>query len=120
MGEVLCRRRPRLQSGGRESAATLSHNFTRFAMLASYVYSHAIDNVDPDVPGQNPNDSNFTGKQEEGNAVFDQRHRFVLSGTYHAPLGFDFGGIATLASGLPFNFVTGSHHSGHTRGTPAR
>lgn len=99
----------------------LSHQFAnRFAMLASYVYSHAIDNVDPDVPGQNPNDANFTGKQEEGNAIFDQRHRFVLSGTYHALLGFDFGGIATLASGLPFNFVTGSNNSGDTGATTDR
>jgi Carboxypeptidase regulatory-like domain/TonB dependent receptor len=99
----------------------LSHQFThRFAMLASYVYSHAIDNVDPDVPGQNPNDPNFTGKQEEGNAIFDQRHRLVLSGTYHAPLGFDFGGIATLAAGLPFNFVTGSNNSGDTAATTDR
>ncbi len=99
----------------------LSHQFARrFAMLASYVYSHAIDNVDPDVPGQNPNDPNFTGKQEEGNAIFDERHRFVLSGTYHAPLGLDFGGIATLASGLPFNYVTGSTNSGDTGGTTDR
>lgn len=99
----------------------LSHQFAhRFAMLASYVYSHTIDNVDPDVPGQNPNDPNFTGKQEEGNAIFDQRHRFVLSGTYHAPLGFDFGGIATLAAGLPFNFVTGSNNSGDTGATTDR
>jgi len=99
----------------------LTHQFAnRFAMLASYVYSHTIDNVDPDVPGQNPNDPNFTGKQEEGNAIFDQRHRFVLSGTYHAPIGFDFGGIATLTSGLPFNFVTGSNNSGDTGATTDR
>jgi len=99
----------------------LSHQFAhRFAMLASYVYSHAIDNVDPDVPGQNPNDPNFTGTEEEANAIFDQRHRFVISGTYHAPLGFDFGGIATLASGLPFNFVTGSNNSGDTGATTDR
>ncbi len=35
----------------------LSHRFSRsLSMLASYTWSHAIDNVDPDVPGQNPND----------------------------------------------------------------
>jgi hypothetical protein len=98
----------------------LSHNFTRFAMLASYVYSHAIDNVDPDVPGQNPNDPNFTGQQEVGNAIFDQRHRFVLSGTYKAPFGFDVGGIGTLSSGLPFNFVTGTNNSGDSGATADR
>jgi hypothetical protein len=99
----------------------LSHTFThRFAMLASYVYSHAIDNVDPDVPGQNPNDPNFIGPQEIGNAIFDQRHRFVLSGTFHGPFGLNAGGIATLASGLPFNLVTGSNNSGDPGATADR
>src|SRR5262249_11042441 len=99
----------------------LSHQFAqRFAMLASYVYSHTIDNVDPDVPGGNPNDPNFTGLAEKGNAIFDQRHRFVLSGVYHGPFGFDFGGVTTLASGLPFNFVTGSNNSGDAGGTTDR
>ena len=50
--------------------------------LASYTWSHAIDNVDPDIPGQNPNDANFTGKVENANAIFDQRQRLVLSGFY--------------------------------------
>jgi Carboxypeptidase regulatory-like domain len=99
----------------------LNHHYSRrFAMLASYVYSHAIDNVDPDAPGGNPNDPNFTGQQEKGNAIFDQRHRFVLSGTYSAPLGFNLGGVATLASGLPFNFVTGTTNSGDTGATTDR
>lgn len=99
----------------------LSHAFTRrFAMLASYVYSHAIDNVDPDVPGQNPNDPNFVNEQEIGSAIFDQRHRFVVSGTYHAPFGIDFGGFTTLASALPFNIVTGSNNSGDTGATTDR
>ena len=70
-------------------------------MLASYTWSHAIDNVDPDIPSQNPNDPNFPGWAEVGNAIFDQRHRFVLSGTYIAPLKIRIGGIATLATGLP-------------------
>jgi hypothetical protein len=99
----------------------LSHSFThRFAMLASYVYSHAIDNVDPDAPGGNPNDPNFTGPQEIGNAIFDQRHRFVMSGTFHGPFGIETGGIATLASGLPFNLVTGSNNSGDSGATTDR
>ncbi|HLJ49285.1 MAG TPA: TonB-dependent receptor [Bryobacteraceae bacterium] len=99
----------------------LSHNFSHnLTMLASYVWSHAIDNVDPDVPGQNPNDPNFTGKVENGNAIFDQRHRFVLSGFYVMPLHITFGGIATLASGLPFNWVTGVNNSGDTGATTDR
>ncbi|HEY1938775.1 MAG TPA: carboxypeptidase regulatory-like domain-containing protein [Candidatus Angelobacter sp.] len=99
----------------------LSHAFNhRFAMLASYVYSHSIDNVDPDVPGQNPNDPNFVNEQEVGNAAFDQRHRLVLSGTFHGPFGIDAGGITTLASGLPFNLVTGSNNSGDPGATADR
>jgi hypothetical protein len=99
----------------------LSHQFSNhFAMLASYVYSHAIDNVDPDTTAQNPNDPLLRGNEEKGNAIFDQRHRFVLSGTYSAPWGFQLGGFATLASGLPFNYTTGVTNSGDTGGTTDR
>ncbi|MFL6435980.1 MAG: carboxypeptidase regulatory-like domain-containing protein [Terriglobales bacterium] len=98
----------------------LSHRFTKFSMLASYVYSHAIDNVDPDAPGGNPNDPNFSVQPEIGNAIFDQRHRFVLSGSYAAPFGINLGGVGTLASGLPFNFVTGTINSGDNGATTDR
>jgi len=99
----------------------LNHHFTEhFQMLASYTWSHAIDNVDPDIPGQNPNDANFTGSQEIGPAIFDQRHRFVLSGTYNAPFKISLGGIATFGSGLPYNITTGLTNSGDTGGTTDR
>jgi hypothetical protein len=91
----------------------LSHRFSRkLSVLASYTWSHALDNVDPDLSSQNPNDPNFTGRVEYGNAIFDQRHRFVLSGVWVAPGGVHFGGIATLATGLPYNYVTGANNSG--------
>lgn len=99
----------------------LSHRFSRrLMMLASYVWSHAIDNVDPDVPSQNPNDPWFTGHIENGNAIFDQRHRFVLSGIYVLPLKINFGGVMTLASGLPYNIVTGTTNSGDNGATTDR
>lgn len=102
-------------------AVNLTHNFSRRAsMLASYVWSHTIDNVDPDAPGGNPNDPNFAGRQEKGSAIYDQRHRFVLSGDYTGPWKLMFGGIATLASGLPFNYTTGANNSGDTGGTTDR
>jgi hypothetical protein len=101
--------------------ATLSHRFSRrLSVLASYTWSHAIDNVDPDIPSQNPNDPNFTGRIENGNAIFDQRHRVVLSGVYVALLKIDFGGVATLASGLPYNITTGTTNSGDTGATTDR
>jgi hypothetical protein len=99
----------------------LSRRFSnRFTMLASYVWSHTIDNVDPDAPGGNPNDANFTGAVERGNAIFDQRQRFVLSGLYVGPWKVTFGGLASLASGLPFNYTTGVNNSGDTGGTTDR
>jgi hypothetical protein len=99
----------------------LSHRFSnRLSMLASYVWSHAIDNVDPDIPNQNPNDPNFTGRVENGSAIFDQRQRFVLSGIFIAPFKISVGGIATLGSGLPYNFVTGITNSGDTGATTDR
>ena len=99
----------------------LNHSFNHgLSLLASYTWSHAIDNVDPDVPSQNPNDTNFTGQAEVGNAIFDQRNRFVLSGTYIAPLKIRIGGVMTLASGLPYNIVTGTTNSGNTGATTDR
>jgi hypothetical protein len=92
----------------------------RLTMLASYTWSHTIDNVDPDVPGQNPNDPHFAGKVENANAIFDQRHRFVLSGVWLAPWGLHIGGVTTLASGLPFNYTTGITNSGDTGATTDR
>ena len=98
-----------------------SHRFTRgSSMLVSYTWSHAIDTVDPDIPSQNPNDPNFVNLQEKGNAIFDQRSRLVLSGFYTAPLGIRLGGIATLASGLPYNITTGVTNSGDTGATTDR
>ncbi len=91
----------------------LSHKFSHnLSMLVSYTWSHAIDNVDPDLPSQNPNDPLMTGKQENGNAIFDQHQRLVLSGVYVLPFGIHFGGVATLGSALPFNYVTGAGNSG--------
>jgi hypothetical protein len=99
----------------------LSRRFGRnLSMLASYTWSHTLDTVDPDVPGQNPNDANFTGRVEYGNAIYDQRHRFVLSGVYILPGQVHFGGVMTLASGLPYNIVTGVNNSGDTGATTDR
>ncbi len=99
----------------------LSRRFSHgLSMLASYTWSHAINNVDPDIPGQNPNDPNFTGRAENGSAIFDQRQRFVLSGIYTAPFKISLGGVATLASGLPYNITTGTANSGDTGATADR
>jgi Carboxypeptidase regulatory-like domain/TonB dependent receptor len=99
----------------------LSHRFSKgFTALASYTWSHTVDNVDPDIPGQNPNDPNLTGMQEKGNAIYDQRNRFVLSGFYTAPWKIRLGGVATFGSGLPYNVTTGVTNSGDTGATTDR
>ena len=99
----------------------LSHRFSRrMSLLASYTWSHAIDNVDPDIPSQNPNDPNFTGRVENGSAIFDQRQRLVISGLYSLPLGFTLGGVSTLGSALPYNLVTGTTNSGDNGATTDR
>ena len=101
--------------------ANVVHTFGHsFSMLASYTWSHTLDNVDPDTTGQNPNDPNLTGHQEYGNAIYDQRNRFVLSGIYIAPFKIHTGGVMTLASGLPYNLTTGTTNSGDTGGTTDR
>jgi hypothetical protein len=89
-------------------------------VLASYTWSHAIDNVDPDVPSQNPNDPNFTGAAERASAIFDQRHRFVFSGVWSGFWGLHVGGVATVATGLPYNIVTGVNNSGDSGATTDR
>jgi hypothetical protein len=92
----------------------------RLNFFGSYTWSHAIDNVDPDTTSQNPNDANFTGRVEKARAIFDQRQRLVLSGIWVPRWGLHIGGIATLASGLPYNIVTGVNNSGDTGATTDR
>jgi hypothetical protein len=100
----------------------ISHRFSRgLQMLASYTWSQTLDNVDPDTTSQNPNDTNFIQRQEYGAAIYDQRHRLVLSGVYVIPVAkVHFGGVGTLGSGLPFNIITGTINSGDTGGTTDR
>jgi Carboxypeptidase regulatory-like domain len=100
----------------------LAHRFSNgFQTLASYTWSHTLDNVDPDTTSQNPNDTNFTQRQEYGPAIYDQRHRFVLSGVYIIPVvKVHFGGVGTFGSGLPHNIVTGTTNSGNTGATTDR
>jgi hypothetical protein len=99
----------------------LRQNFgAKGMLLASYTWSHATDNVDPDATSQNPNDPRMPGDPERGNALYDQRNRFVLSGYYVAPLKIQAGGIVSLAGGLPYNLTTGTTNSGDTGATTDR
>ncbi len=99
----------------------VSHTFSHgFSTLISYTWSHTLDNVDPDTTSQNPNDTNFTQHTEYGPAIYDQRHRLVVSGVYIAPFKVHIGGVGTFGSGLPYNLVTGTTNSGNTGATTDR
>ncbi len=84
----------------------------RFAGLLSYTWSHAINTVESDTPQQDPNDSNFLGREERATSLLDQRHRLSLSGWYQLPWRVSIGTWLTAASGRPFNATTGVDNNG--------
>jgi hypothetical protein len=87
--------------------------------LASYTWSHAIDDSTDLQSPLAPQDS-FFPSAERSNSLFDQRHRFVFSGVYQTGRlswsGFagkllsnwTFAPIVEVASGRPFNILTGN------------
>jgi hypothetical protein len=92
-----------------------SHNFQ---FLASYTWSHSIDDSSDLQTLLLPQDNrNF--RQERADALFDQRHRFVFSGVLTAPPGWRHGDgmhkfmsdftlapIFEISSGRPFNILS--------------
>ena len=83
-----------------------------FSLLASYTYSNAINTVEPDVPGQDPNDANRLGRSERASSLLNQRHRAALSGWWQFARKWTWGGGAFLASGRPFTVTTGVDNNG--------
>jgi outer membrane receptor protein involved in Fe transport len=84
---------------------------SRGGMLLSYTYSHTRNNVEPDAPGGDPNDARQLDA-DWADSLLDQRNRAVLSGWVRLPLALNFGGVATYASGRPFNITTGVDNNG--------
>jgi outer membrane receptor protein involved in Fe transport len=83
----------------------------QFGVLASYTWSHATNNIEPDAPGGDPNDVNQLSR-EWADSLLDQRHRGVLTVWRRIPFGIVVGGVATAASGRPFNITTGVDNNG--------
>jgi len=91
-----------------------------FQFLASYTWSHSIDDSSDLQTLLLPQDNRNT-RAERADALFDQRHRFVFSGVLAAPESFrradDFARrfladftvapILEISSGRPFNILTG-------------
>jgi len=102
-------------------SANLRKRFnSHYEFLASYTWSHAIDDsTDLEAPLA-PQDSFYPGL-ERSNSLFDQRHRFVFSGVYQtgklSGSGFaskffsnwTLAPIIEVASGRPFNLTTGGN-----------
>jgi hypothetical protein len=98
--------------------------------LVSYTLSKAEDNSTdfqsnfiPENNGQGRNPSDRTGlpigfdpASERGPATHDQRHRFVLSGTYRLPRQLAVSAIVTSASGRPFTPLAGLDLNGDGNG----
>ena len=90
-----------------------------YEFLASYTWSHAIDDSTDLQSTLTPQDSYFPSF-DRATSSFDQRHRFVFSGVYQSGRvgrgGFlsavlshwTFAPLVEFGSGRPFNIVTGS------------
>jgi Carboxypeptidase regulatory-like domain len=101
-------------------SANLRKRFSsHYEFLASYTWSHAIDDSTDLQSTLTPQDSYFPGL-DRANSTFDQRHRFVFSGVYQTGSrggdGFaskflsnwTFAPLIEFASGRPFNIITGN------------
>ena len=100
--------------------ANLRKRFSRhYEFLASYTFSHSIDDSTDLQSTLTPQDSYFPGL-DRSTSLFDQRQRFVLSGVYQTgKLGgsgfaakffsdWTFAPLLEIASGRPFNIITAS------------
>ncbi len=110
------------------NGSSVYHGFTanlrkrfnnHYEFLASYTWSHAIDDSTDLQATLVPQDSFYPGL-DRSSSTFDQRNRFVFSGVYQtgkltgsgfAPKFFSdwtFSPLIEFGSGRPFNIITGS------------
>jgi hypothetical protein len=100
--------------------ANLRKRFSNhYEFLASYTWSHAIDDSTDLQSTLTPQDSYFPSA-DRSSSLFDQRHRFVFSGVYQSGKlsgrnfaskffsNWTFAPQIELSSGRPFNIITGS------------
>lgn len=98
---------------------------TNYQFLASYTWSHVIDESSDLQTLLKPQD-NRNRRAERANSLFDQRHRFVFSSVMVSPAkwrdsdsgwrrffaDFTVAPILEISSGRPFNIITGTDSSG--------
>jgi hypothetical protein len=89
-----------------------------YEFLASYTYSHSIDDSTDLQSTLTPQDSYYPG-EDRSTSLFDQRHRLVFSGVYQTGQmhggavrsffsNWTFAPLLEVASGRPFNIITGN------------
>jgi outer membrane receptor for ferrienterochelin and colicin len=83
----------------------------RFGLLASYTYSSARNTIEADSPGGDPNDVSFF-KAEWANSQLNMKHRGVVTLWGRLPFDVTVGGVASGASGRPYNITTGADNNG--------
>jgi hypothetical protein len=101
-------------------SANLRKRFSsHYEFLASYTWSHAIDDSTDLQSTLTPQDSYYPSL-DRASSTFDQRHRFVFSGVYQTgKLGgggfagrvfsdWTFAPLIEFSSGRPFNIITGN------------
>ena len=105
---------------------------TNMQFLASYTWSHSIDDSSDLQTLLKPQD-NFNFPAEKSDSLFDQRHRFVFSGVINAPdswrsgggfrrffHGFTLSPIVEFSSGRPFNIIAPGDANGDFQSTNER
>ena len=80
-------------------------------VVASYTWSHARNNIESDAPGGDPNDVSCLNC-EWADSLLNQTHRGVLTVWHRVPFDLVVGGVATAASGRPYNITTGTDNNG--------
>ena len=105
---------------------------TNVQFLASYTWSHAIDESSDLQTLLKPQD-NTNFRAERSDSLFDQRHRFVFSGVFNSPdswrngdgfhkflYGFSVAPILEISSGRPFNILAVGDANGDFQSTNER
>ena len=101
-------------------SANLRKRFNaHYEFLASYTWSHSIDDSTDLESTLTPQDSFYPGL-DRSTSLFDQRHRFVFSGVYQTGKlhgnafvskvfsDWTWAPLLEISSGRPFNIITGS------------
>ncbi len=90
-----------------------------FSLNMNYTFSKATDDVvDYNSDFEAADQTNLSA--EHALSSFDQRHRIVAYGLWHAPAGFAISPIFTYNSGRPFNLLAGFDLNGDRHDTTDR